>query len=369
MPEIGAARPGASGLPRKLLSVYAMALVKDAVFEPDRLRLSSTTCVRKLRNIRHKYGRLLVGEPAIQDSQTVGSRPWDYPTHEITLAVVELFREGLASGSVGPGNRTRNPWTSDTIIEVVREYTSNASDYSVHEACVDEIDRVLTALRLISETPVSLIGPVTLEFEDINGNDRPIPVIGQFAFDDQRPTHQKDRHSIVAFDKSLLRKLIQVYKSLEAIPGFLSVPIRRLQLSSSRGFLEDQFIDSMIGLESLYLGDSGGELKFRLQNRIACHLATDKSDWKSLFEATGVAYDLRSRLVHGAVVSLSSALEKKKSRFSDDRQVVSWARKSLAKGCRKVLCSKSRLLWRQDRQQLDLIRGAVLHRRKSDTRT
>ena len=66
--------------------------------------------------------------------------------------------------------------------------------------------------------------------------------------------------------------------------------------------LEDRLIDLRISLELLYLGDKGGELRFRLALTGAWHLAGSQEERRRIFIELRDFYDLASSVIHGGRV-------------------------------------------------------------------
>ena len=79
--------------------------------------------------------------------------------------------------------------------------------------------------------------------------------------------------------------------------------VRRIHYSETRTKVDDMLIDLMIAAESLYLDDSkNGELKFRLSLNAARWDGGSLDSQKDVFNLMKVAYDLRSKVVHGSSV-------------------------------------------------------------------
>ena len=80
----------------------------------------------------------------------------------------------------------------------------------------------------------------------------------------------------------------------------LQIPIDRWIKSKTYQSPEDQIIDLVIALESLYLSgiDSKTELRFRFSLHAAWHLGKNKAHRKELMKEFKAIYDWRSRVVH-----------------------------------------------------------------------
>ena len=85
------------------------------------------------------------------------------------------------------------------------------------------------------------------------------------------------------------------------VPSNIRLAVRRFESVYSRGIRqrEDRIIDELIALEAL--AGSGTELRFRLAFRVSSLLASDDHERLALFEAMKRYYDIRSKIVHGAI--------------------------------------------------------------------
>jgi len=83
------------------------------------------------------------------------------------------------------------------------------------------------------------------------------------------------------------------------------IALRRLSSSMERKEDADKLIDSMIGLEALYLPDGNTELSFRLSLRVAYLLETEPTQRKSTFEFMRKIYKVRNKIAHGDEYNLS----------------------------------------------------------------
>ncbi len=82
----------------------------------------------------------------------------------------------------------------------------------------------------------------------------------------------------------------------------LDVAIRRFTSAIGEHHHEDKLIDLLIAAEALFLGDGEPELKHRFAERVALLLETEINARRSIYHLAKQAYDLRSKLVHGAAV-------------------------------------------------------------------
>lgn len=99
------------------------------------------------------------------------------------------------------------------------------------------------------------------------------------------------------------RLVDQHARVLKACPKEIPVYLRWFAKGCHEHENADRFLDLMISLESLVLGDLGakdrGELRFRLSLRVAWLLGRDAASRSALRKQAGAFYDTRSQLVHG----------------------------------------------------------------------
>lgn len=79
----------------------------------------------------------------------------------------------------------------------------------------------------------------------------------------------------------------------------LLVAVRRLRDCLLRENEIDTFLDVMIAAEALFLADAKGELSFRFSQRAAFLLGTSPAQRAAILDRYRVAYDVRSKIVHG----------------------------------------------------------------------
>ncbi|TMI67704.1 MAG: hypothetical protein E6H09_23880 [Bacteroidetes bacterium] len=76
---------------------------------------------------------------------------------------------------------------------------------------------------------------------------------------------------------------------------------RRFSLAHERHDWEDRIIDLLIAGEALFLSEQNeGELTHRLRLHAALFLSSESADRKRIFDDMGLAYGLRSGIVHGS---------------------------------------------------------------------
>lgn len=162
------------------------------------------------------------------------------------------------------------------------------------EITVEQIKRVVSAMRLAREGDVYL-PIVVIENEDWIPEGTPL-----FYVEDLYVRGAARRYEIgVAEGYEWI--IDNMVSSLESAPGYLSLPLRRFNLSFHRETAEDRLIDYMICLEAVYAKDSRTEIGYRIALRGALAIARWDERQKT-FRQLRKAYDVRSDIVHGAEV-------------------------------------------------------------------
>ena len=91
----------------------------------------------------------------------------------------------------------------------------------------------------------------------------------------------------------------------------LDTAIRRwIKSKSSHSSFTDQLIDLRIGLEALYLEETGAELRFRLASHGAWHVSENFEERKRNFQTLKQSYSLASNAVHGGNIKKNDNNEK-----------------------------------------------------------
>ena len=78
-----------------------------------------------------------------------------------------------------------------------------------------------------------------------------------------------------------------------------SLALRRLNASAERISSEDKLIDYWVALETLFVSDARGEIKYRARTRIARYLEDGLVPRRELAKTLGDSYNRRSEVVHG----------------------------------------------------------------------
>jgi len=152
-------------------------------------------------------------------------------------------------------------------------------------------DHVITALRLIFNTPILIIFQEGLSEGMMAFGGHGTSWGGSFP----------SLGSINTLDQEKANQVIHVWHLLQTSPNLemIRLPLRRWESSLLRRSLEDRLIDSWISLEAFLLGGKEGELSYRAAVLLSEFLGTSGSDRKVIFDATRISYKWRSAIVHG----------------------------------------------------------------------
>ncbi len=153
-------------------------------------------------------------------------------------------------------------------------------------------DLAITALRLILNTPISII------FQENR-------LEGMMAFTGTSTSWGRlfpTLGPVVTLDQEKATQVIHVWHLLQTSSNIdrVRLPLRRWESSLLRQSLEDKLIDAWISLEALILGGQDGELSFRAAVLLAEFLGTSGTDRKVIYDATRISYKWRSAIVHGS---------------------------------------------------------------------
>lgn len=109
--------------------------------------------------------------------------------------------------------------------------------------------------------------------------------------------------SVPEFDEKSARGFEEFFRTIShnAVQRHteIAIALRRFHFAAQRKRSEDRLIDLLIAAEALFLPDGGGELRYRLSQRLAFFLHDDPTKRMDVFEDIKKAYDIRSKIVHG----------------------------------------------------------------------
>lgn len=89
------------------------------------------------------------------------------------------------------------------------------------------------------------------------------------------------------------------HEHLQTAPREIGIAVRRFNFSYERANREDELIDMMISLESIFLTGESGELGYRVAIRVAGLLGNTSKERQEIFAFISRAYKERNNIVHG----------------------------------------------------------------------
>lgn len=159
------------------------------------------------------------------------------------------------------------------------------------------IERALASLRLFRSGQVGVLGRITYS---------ECPLSGVMSYTAPRPPqrHYQNEYELRQQDEGLLSQLHHNLsrRGVQRSAG-LQMAIRRFGYAMDRTRPEDKLVDLMIGGESLFLSDIGGdhsELSYRLSMRAAKFIKGSALSERDLYKLFKAAYQGRSKIVHGS---------------------------------------------------------------------
>lgn len=146
----------------------------------------------------------------------------------------------------------------------------------------------------------SSIGFSRIVMAEVIGNDW---TIVQFGRDRPLTPHVSDVNAIITKNDLLLAA--QLHSVLIGLPrnGVLWIAARTLWTALKQMEWNVRYLFVWVVLESLYGSKNPGEITFRISQRIAFFLSSDKSKRQKLFESARTGYKWRSRVAHGMRLS------------------------------------------------------------------
>jgi hypothetical protein len=203
--------------------------------------------------------------------------------------------------------------TSEAAVNLVEE---------TRQAANDAIDKVVTVLRLLQASHAAAVQKLHRTRSWVFSEQWAPPV-----------TFQPDQFFTLDTGENFAEAVVWLWKAL-ANPNFLSqkhltVAAKRFSYAHERIDWEDRIIDLFIAAEALFLSTTGNqsELKYRLRLHAALFLGSDITTRKQIFDDMGLAYDLRSAIVHGSAPDSKIDKIKKKEvgRFGDKYKLLEFS--------------------------------------------
>lgn len=181
-------------------------------------------------------------------------------------------------------------------------------DEEIRSRANETVEQILTCLRLLGVSNAYPQAIIHRTKPWLFPNTRQYPIkyfpTAQFSLKLDKDFHK----TFLKFWKSFQQQAVNKHK-------FIALAAKRFSYAHERHDWEDRIIDLLIAAEAIFLSQAGGqgELKYRLKLHAAMFLATEPKTRKQIFEDMSLAYDLRSKIVHGTG-DLNSAISKIKKK-------------------------------------------------------
>jgi Apea-like HEPN len=179
--------------------------------------------------------------------------------------------------------------------------TEDQPEMDVRVDARQRAERVLLALRVFKAGRVGTSG----SFEYTRSFDTPVSPVS-WALGPFFGWHSGEPYVLTSEELPRFREFWSAFEEVHARP-VISGALRRFSFAANRSLPDDEIVDLMIAAESLFLSETDekfrGELRFRLATRAAFLLGTTPTERVQFFKFLGRAYDARSVIVHGGVLS------------------------------------------------------------------
>jgi hypothetical protein len=278
----------------------AMSILDNLSSSLEELKLSPDLSILRLDRIDDARVQRALGEEALRISKAIGADPSASDAQSLVPVDVGFFEK-----SYRVAGRTNHAlcWRlrEDVADPLVKNFNPAAPTRAIRTALGA---LRLTKLGFVGRYPTLVLGDPFLQ--TVKGGQvtsmphEPaefLPILG-------RPNVQT--YMLEASDTALLET---VYREMEKpMSTKFEIGISRFNSLYTRGQEADRLIDAVIGLEALYLSGERDELRFRLSIRAATHIGKgDPAERRRVYTLARDAYDLRSKLVHGALHKLDEA--------------------------------------------------------------
>ena len=162
----------------------------------------------------------------------------------------------------------------------------------------DQLDKIISALRLLKD---GRFGPAMIcAFNLTLGVVAHSQILG-----DRTAVYAENPYVLEQQDIPKLHSFWQKFRHIDFdTEPIIALSMKRLNYAQERGLLEDKLIDLMIGFEALFMRQSEKhELSYHLAIRTAILLGSDQESKKEIFDTMRAGYELRSKIVHGEIIS------------------------------------------------------------------
>jgi Apea-like HEPN len=226
---------------------------------------------------------------------------------EVTILEYRQFQETRQIAEVIPTAQSayngERPHSFAPPEATLVSYTAGPDPFALARDAERPIDRLLLALRLLYGTTTADVYQVTGEvtsvcryaatLEEIPHDFHPVPV---------RPA------VVSASTAGPVEKLLAVYNSIEhrtekeVVHGLEMAVIKFTSSFAPRPWFE-KIVDLATALEAALSGTDKADVTLRICTRAAIILQTDTDPAQAIFADVKALYDLRSSLVHGAIIT------------------------------------------------------------------
>lgn len=152
----------------------------------------------------------------------------------------------------------------------------------------DQLEEIVQALQIFKAGSFGIVG--TYSIADVSPH--------SFRFRLSPGSSYHGQYSLSAADVASFIEFWKLF-SVGVKKKQMGMAARRFSFSKSRVRFEDRFIDLVIAAEALLLGDSPGESAVKFKTNAAM-LGSSPQERQRLLDLFGDAYNLRSKLAHGA---------------------------------------------------------------------
>jgi len=322
---------------------YSISLLNPVLCQQKYLKLSLNTRILKVRNVKNRVGKYILGQDAIKASNKFGKLKWNSRSFKNTKGSHFVYPAFSHTGIPLLGTYEqylRRYDHTDSVVEVRFSKNEKLNSNEMKRIAVRELEHLITALRLIKISGAGLIGPVALEVLKASGVNSGISFGSP---NDPILSCPSPYNELLVLRYVDCQEIKPLFLALNGeLPISVKLALRRLNLSMTRQAREDQILDAVIGLEAIYLRNAASELTFRLATRSSAHLEARPEFRIELFNKVKLLYEVRSKLVHGGIERLNQFKKlKPPGIFRDEAELVEFARDVLRAACRSTILDLS----------------------------
>ena len=221
----------------------------------------------------------------------------------------------------------RDPDKSDCVIEIEIEKKGSSSLYDEDLKMYDIIENILTSLRLLEFSDVSINGLLKFTYTKVRGASI---INGPTSFGESQLIYGGP--SILFLDKKKINNFKKIYSVIsDKIPKYFAYAIKKINDSHNRTEIFEKIIDLVIGLEALYMGGESNNISNNLAIRIAFDQETVSSNIEKKYNQVKLIYSIRSKAVHGDEDKIKKIINK--SGFLNIGEIYEYTSNILRIGC------------------------------------